>query len=447
MTRVLFLLCLLASPLHAATYIVLPDGSGDYPTIQSAVDAVQEGDVIELGDGTFTGEGNRDIDLHGKDLTVRSASGQPAACVIDCAASGVDLHRAFFMHSGESSATLIADVTITEGYETWGGALAIYYSAAPVISGCIFRGNTATLGGAVYLRGTGDARFENCIFEENSAEGNQPAGAGVCCDNGTHTFVSCTFQGNIAAGFAAAGGGVQCRGNTSATFEDCLFVGNFCLDGGSICAGGGGFYAVDSAPTVLRCTFTDNHTDQDGGALTFLDEAHERVGQATVGYCTITGNGARYGASVSCCGEAAVLIEQCTLVGNAGAEGAGGVSCGCYSSAEIVRSIIASSTSGEAVGCAETASALLTACLLYDNAGGDWVGRIADQLGVEGNVCLDPCFCANSYWIAEASPCHPDNNGPGVYIGAYESGCLECGDEVPVQSASWGQIKALFRAP
>ena len=71
------------SPAGADTYTVEWDGSGDHATIQDAIDDASDTDVIELGDGTFTGEGNRDISFPGKSITVRSQSGAPWACVID----------------------------------------------------------------------------------------------------------------------------------------------------------------------------------------------------------------------------------------------------------------------------------------------------------------------------------------------------------------------------
>jgi pectin methylesterase-like acyl-CoA thioesterase len=48
----------LAGAASAATYVILPDGSGDYATIQAAIDAAAPGDVIELADGIFSGPGN-----------------------------------------------------------------------------------------------------------------------------------------------------------------------------------------------------------------------------------------------------------------------------------------------------------------------------------------------------------------------------------------------------
>ena len=74
----------LVSSASAATYVVQPDGTGDFPTIQAAINAVVDTDIIELADGTFTGDGNRDLDYLGKAITIRSQSGDPSVCVIDC---------------------------------------------------------------------------------------------------------------------------------------------------------------------------------------------------------------------------------------------------------------------------------------------------------------------------------------------------------------------------
>jgi hypothetical protein len=73
--------CLVAS---AATYVVRPDGSGDYTDIAAAVRHASSGDIIELADGTFGGDGNRDIEIAAEDITIRSQSGDPSACRISC---------------------------------------------------------------------------------------------------------------------------------------------------------------------------------------------------------------------------------------------------------------------------------------------------------------------------------------------------------------------------
>ncbi|MCP4711722.1 MAG: hypothetical protein GY869_24145, partial [Planctomycetes bacterium] len=55
----------------------------EYGTIQAAIDAAIDGDTIIVADGTYRGEGNRDIDFLGKAITVRSENGAEG-CIIDC---------------------------------------------------------------------------------------------------------------------------------------------------------------------------------------------------------------------------------------------------------------------------------------------------------------------------------------------------------------------------
>ena len=82
-----------ASPAQARTWNILPDGSGDAPTVQAAIDSADNGDVIELADGIYTGDGNRDLNNSEKWFLLRSQSGNPEACIIDCQGSPTEPHR------------------------------------------------------------------------------------------------------------------------------------------------------------------------------------------------------------------------------------------------------------------------------------------------------------------------------------------------------------------
>ena len=106
------LVLVLGSTASGTTYVVRPDGTGDFPTIQAAIDAADSMDVIELTNGTFVGEGNRNIDYLGKAITVRSQSGIPDSCIIDVQYLG----RGFTFHSGEDTTSVLEGVTITNGY-------------------------------------------------------------------------------------------------------------------------------------------------------------------------------------------------------------------------------------------------------------------------------------------------------------------------------------------
>ncbi len=288
-------------------WVVNPEGTGDFPTIQEAVIAAGDGDTIELADGVFTGNGNRDIDLCGKAITIRSQSGAPRVCTIDCEGSEIDPHRGFVFQSGEGSETKLEGVTITGGvapYPTSRGGAILCEGSSPVIENCVFAVNAAQFGGGVSCEDVSCAVFTNCIFTHNSAE----HGGGMNCDFSVPTLINCTFCGNSATGTLAAGGGVECWNFASPSLEN---------------------------------------------------------------------------------------------------------------------TIIAFSSSGQAVRCRATSSALLACCDLYGNAGGDWVGYVASQLESSGNFSADPCFCdpaSEDYHIWNYSPC---NQGSCGLIGAWPVGCWD----------------------
>jgi hypothetical protein len=130
----------------AAVHYVFPDESGDFPTIQAAIDAAEDGDLILLGDGRFTGDGNRALTYRGKAITIRSLSGNAEDCVIDCEGAA----RGLSFIAGEEASSILREVTITNA-STLGTGGAMYVSgASPTILRCRLIANHAGAGGAVY---------------------------------------------------------------------------------------------------------------------------------------------------------------------------------------------------------------------------------------------------------------------------------------------------------
>ncbi len=359
----------------AASHLVLPDGTGDYPTIQSAVVAAAEGDTILLGDGIFQGDGNRNLDLGGKQLVLRSQSGQAQGCVIDCQGSETTPRRGFHFHTGEGPATVIEAVTVRNGWgldDPWGlseaGAV-LCEDASPTLRGCVFEWNRAYFGAAILLYGVSAPVIEDCTFTDNEAD--------------------------------LDGAGINCRGTSAPVVRDCLFADNIA---GSR---GGAFLADDDcAPLVVDCTFVRNTADNGGGA-------------------------------VYACGMSDPIVRDCTLESNAAGQNAAGLSCGCHALVLVEATIIAFSTQGPAVDYFNDAEVTLVCCDIYGNAGGDWVGPIADQLGINGNFSEDPLFCdapSGDLRLHGDSPClprnHPSAEDCGV-IGAWPVGCPDTGVEEP----------------
>lgn len=182
----LLLLLLLVSRVDAATLLVRPDGSGEFVTVQAAVLAASPGDSILLADGIYRGVGNRGVQFHWKALTLRSDSGDPSACVLDC--EGHD--RGLYFKEGEGPDTVIEGLGIVAGQVTGngrGGGIACV-GAAPTIRGCVVSGcrtGPTAKGGGIYVSSAGPT-IEGCTISSNSAGW----GGGLYCEGVPTTLVS-----------------------------------------------------------------------------------------------------------------------------------------------------------------------------------------------------------------------------------------------------------------
>jgi hypothetical protein len=230
-----------AGPAAASTYLVLPDGSGDTPSIAAALRLAVSGDVIELGDGVFAGPGNTGLDLGGKQLILRSRSGNAEACVLDAEAGPAAPGRILSLVTGEGAGTLIQGIGFRGGYLADGdGAAVLLVGSAARVRACRFSGNLAREGGAVAVVG-GAPVFEVCVFESNTGA---IAGGGLAVSGGAVVALSrCRFQAN-----AADYGGALLADAASLSLAECILVGN------SASGRGGGLYAGDHAAVSITHT-------------------------------------------------------------------------------------------------------------------------------------------------------------------------------------------------
>jgi len=108
-------------PVHALT-IHVPE---DYPLIQQAIDAADNGDIILVSPGTYPGD-NR---FSGKNIMIKAVEGSKRT-VIDCEYNA----QGFIFSSAETRESILDGFTITHGYSSGEGGGIICWGASPVSS-------------------------------------------------------------------------------------------------------------------------------------------------------------------------------------------------------------------------------------------------------------------------------------------------------------------------
>lgn len=391
-----------ALPAAATSYSVNPEGSGDYPTIQAAIDVCADGDTVLCAPGTYAGTGNGHLDFGGVDLVLRSSDGSQAT-VLD----GNWSYVAVNFHSGESRSAVIEGFTITH------------------FGGGYFGNGIKCWDGSPTLR---DLR----LVENTSWGDDLPApGAGLVCYGGSPLLEDVLFQGNVGASAAHFGDSsaaelrrVEFSGGNwgglsldavPALLEDVRFIGcdyPVALD----------VFIADSL-VLEGLTFRDNRRAirASSGRLVMRDclISDSQLGEADAdrGVVDVT--------------NADLLIENCTLARSASTSGLGAaLSLHAPTAARIERSVIAHGTGVAGITWDGAGATPQLVCSdVFGHDGGDYAGAMTDPTGTDGNISEDPRFCGPingleyEFTVTGASPCLPANNDCAALMGALGEGC------------------------
>ena len=404
---------LLLASANAATHTVRPDGSGDYPTIQAAIDAAAAGDTISLASGLFSGSGNRDLHSAGNRIVIRSASMDPDSCVIDCEGNVEDRHYGFYFEYAADSGSSIEGVTVQNAFPPGSGDGAGLFSSISEITvrNCSFRNCSADRGGGICLDPAAEhALIENCSFYSNTGAGAALYANGQT--SGVVEVIDCYF----ADGYGSGGAIRVANGNVY--LDGCEFYNN-----DSWSEGGAIYHAEGGDILATNCRFRHNNAVY-GGAM----YVHLTGGAAgSIQDCIFDWNYALFhgGAMlVGGCGQG-LVVSSCTAESNLADLGGGVFLRGEAQAFDLANCIIASSLEGGAFRCEPQASFDISCCDFFDNAGGDWVGPIWDLEGVQGNFSAEPHFCDvenGDFHLWNYSPCNQWSCG---LIGAQPVACWD----------------------
>jgi hypothetical protein len=264
--------------------------------------------------GAYSGNGNRDIEFRGKEVTVRSSNG-PEETIIDCSGPGGTPgngtpgghrgNRGFYFHEAENSDSVLRGFTIRGGgipgsgipsdNANWkmnpthpiGGGIYCEYSS-PTIIDCVIEACGAEVGGGIGCVG-GAPTIIGCVIKNCTAGGGGAAesggfGAGIGLIRKCAAKINnCTIIHNTGY-YNSYGGGIYCR-QSSAAINDC----NISFNSASGNIKGGGIYCADSESRVIlqNCVISKNTAQAGGGIFTERGSSNSNNGETEASRCWI----------------------------------------------------------------------------------------------------------------------------------------------------------------
>lgn len=342
----------------------------DYPKIQQAIHAAQDGDTVLVAPGTYV----ENINFLGKAITVTSEAGA-LATIID----GSNLKAVVAFVSGEPRTSILNGFTIRNGTTSselgsFGGGITIQ-SSSPTITNNVITGNRVTPGGGAGVGIIGGAPLiQNNLITDN----------------------------HLTSGSGGFGGGILAHA-PSANLE---ILDNRILNNTHSSGGGIGLTYVVNPVTVRGNIIKNNYADNGGGMyiLTIAPTSLLIVQNLIVENRAFIGGGLQWDALSGDLLNNTIAENEVTNTQNVGSAIYASYS---DSSSNWVNNLIIAKSGKTAIACNTGGGSTLRNNNVYSTTGFPYGTSCADQTGVNGNFSAAPLFinpAAGDYHLMSNSP-------------------------------------------
>lgn len=281
---------------------------GSYPTIQDGISASIDGDTVLIQPDTYI----ENIDFNGKAIMVTSnfIFDSDSSTITQTIIDGDSLATVVSFHSGEDALSILAYLTITNGFGTGGygdGGGITCNRSSPTILGCNIHSNTVVdgYGGGIHCL-FGEPIIKSNVIHNNIAldvNVGYASGGGIWVRNGAPDVIDNIIHDNFASSRAGGVGG-----------SDSLYIARNIIYGNT-CSSYGGGIQTNASKSYIEYNLIYGNEASHGGGICFQAYGPASAFPASANN-TIYGNRASLGGGIYCHSQTEGLIVNSIIYGN-----------------------------------------------------------------------------------------------------------------------------------